>query len=107
MTESFNVQFNCRTCSQTNQAMQLRALRTIETAMVVRNWLFGWYMVKYEQNGSDRAQYGTRLVSTLSEALKRDGVKGVSITSLKQFRNFYLLYKEKSQTVSDLSVTPH
>jgi hypothetical protein len=26
--------------------------------MTIRNWLIGYYIVEFEQNGKDRAEYG-------------------------------------------------
>jgi hypothetical protein len=42
---------------QTQTAMQSQAARSVDIALVVRNWLFGWYIVEYQQSGSDRAEY--------------------------------------------------
>ncbi len=44
--------------------------RTVNTTLTLRNWLIGGYIRDYEQNGSDRAQYGTRLLEKLSESLQ-------------------------------------
>ena len=44
--------------------------RTVNTTLTVRNWLIGGYIREYEQDGSDRAQYGTRLLERLSESLQ-------------------------------------
>ena len=34
------------------------AVKTINQATTLRNWIIGCYIVEYEQNGSDRAKYG-------------------------------------------------
>ena len=89
---------------ETHRELQNRAARSVDIALVVRNWLFGWYMVEFEQAGADRAElYGKNLINRLSEELKGLGLKGVSSTSLKQYRAFYTAYKEISQAVSDPS----
>jgi len=36
---------------QTQSELQKRAARSVDIALVVRNWLFGWYIVEFEQNG--------------------------------------------------------
>lgn len=84
----------------THNELQLRAAKSIDFALVVRNWLFGWYIVEFEQKGSDRAQYGKGLIARLSQTLKDKGFKGVSKTNLKQFRSFYLLHEKIGQTAS-------
>jgi predicted nuclease of restriction endonuclease-like (RecB) superfamily len=89
---------------ETHRELQNRAARSVDIALVVRNWLFGWYMVEFEQAGADRAElYGKNLINRLSDELKGLGLKGVSPTSLKQYRAFYTAYKEISQSVSDPS----
>lgn len=37
---------------QTQATMQSQAARSVDIALVVRNWLFGWYIVEYQQNES-------------------------------------------------------
>mgnify|MGYP000855575467 CR=1 FL=1 len=88
-------------CRSTHEELQGRAARVVDTSLAVRNWLFGWYIVEYEQNGADRADlYGKRLIEKLSEALKESGIRGVSPTNLRKFREFYRAYPEIQQTVS-------
>lgn len=86
---------------ETHRELQNRAARSVDIALVVRNWLFGWYMVEFEQAGADRAEhYGKSLINRLSGELKSLGLKGVSPTSLKQCRAFYTAYREISQALS-------
>jgi len=58
---------------------------------VIRNWLFGWYIVEFEQGGSDRAEYGANLLKTIAGQLK---LKGCSERSLALCCKFYLTYSE-------------
>ena len=78
--------------------LQSRAKSAINTLLTVRNWLIGNYIVEYEQNGSDKAKYGDKLLFVLSEKLD---IKGLSVTNLKLNRQFYLIYPQIGQTVSD------
>ena len=57
-------------CRQTHETMQSRAVRSVDLTLVVRNWLFGWYIVEFEQEGIDRAQYGQETLKKLSTALR-------------------------------------
>ena len=41
---------------QTHTAMQTKAARSMDIALVVRNWLFGWYIVEFENGGAKRAE---------------------------------------------------
>jgi predicted nuclease of restriction endonuclease-like (RecB) superfamily len=78
-----------------------RAVVAVNRAATVRNWCFGIFIVEYEQNGEDRAQYGERLIERLSSSLTERGMKGVSVTALKLCRQFYLAYPEIGQTLTD------
>ena len=85
---------------QTQVAMQTQAARSVDTALVVRNWLFGWYIVEFENGGAERAElYGKALIKRLAEVLKKSGLKGISQTNLRKFREFYLGYSEIVQAV--------
>ena len=90
--------------NSTHQQLQTQAARSVDTALVIRNWLFGWHIVEFEHGDATRAQaYGKQLLPRLSDELTQHGLKGVSITNLKQCRTFYLLYPEIGQTPSDAS----
>lgn len=73
-------------CQQTHDEIQKRAVRAVDVALVVRNWLFGCYIVEFEQNGTDRAAYGQRLLKALADRLKEHGIKGAASTNLKLSR---------------------
>lgn len=85
----------------TDEYLQKRAAVAVNRAATLRSWYFGVFIVEYEQNGEDRAQYGKRLIENLSASLKGRGMKGVSVTALKLCRQFYLAYPEIGQTLSD------
>lgn len=85
---------------QTQTTMQTQAARSVDTALVVRNWLFGWYIVEYENGGVERAElYGKKLITFLYERLSALGLKGISPTNLRKFREFYLAYQEITQAL--------
>jgi hypothetical protein len=83
-----------------HEQMQFRAARSVDLALVVRNWLFGLYLVEYEQNGEDRALYGSKLIDSVSKELSDKKIKGISPTNLRKFREFYISYKQIQQTLS-------
>lgn len=90
-----------------HNTLQLQAARSVDTALVVRNWLFGWYLVEFEQGAAARtAQYGRQLIQRVSEGLAHRGLTGVSTTNLKQCRAFYLAHPQIGQTLSDESSLP-
>lgn len=82
---------------ETHKELQAKATHSVDIALVVRNWLFGWYIIEYEQRGEDRAKYGIYLIDELSKELT---VKGTSPTNLRKFREFYQAYPDIQQTVS-------
>lgn len=61
----------------------------INKNFTIRNWLIGAYIVEFEQNGKERAEYGGNLIQKLAE---QDNIRGLSARSLAQFKQFYLLY---------------
>ena len=86
-----------------NNTLQGFATKTINQTITLRNWIIGYYIVEYEQNGSDRAQYGNKLVEKLAERLNKTGL-GISL--LRKTRAFYISYPyliqlfQNQQTVS-------
>ncbi|MFM8831920.1 MAG: PDDEXK nuclease domain-containing protein, partial [Spartobacteria bacterium] len=107
-------------CRRTHEELGSRAIRAADAHLVVRNWLFGLYITEFEQNGTDRAAYGARVIESLADRLSPLKVKGTSATRLKLYRSFYRIFSigptlsdqlqkllpnalEKSPTVSDLS----
>ena len=75
----------------TSKALQEDARLVINRNVTARAWLTGFYIVEYEQHGKDRAKYGDKLLKRLAERLDD---KSFSLTNLKNFRSFYLLFPE-------------
>ena len=80
--------------SHTHDFMQNRAVTVVNQSHTLRNWLYGFYIVEYEQNGNDYAEYGSRLLYRIAAELKKGGIKGVSYTNLTLFRKLYLYYPQ-------------
>ena len=76
---------------QIHDATQTAAIKTVNRFATVRNYVIGYYIVEYEQHGSDRAKYGDQLLKRLAE---RVGRKGINETLLKVSRRFYLDYPQ-------------
>ena len=86
--------------TQTQQELQTRAARSVDITLVVRNWLFGWYIVEFEQGDANRADmYGKRLLERLAADLTARMGRGFSKRSLEQYRRFYEFYREIAQTL--------
>jgi predicted nuclease of restriction endonuclease-like (RecB) superfamily len=86
--------------AQTHRSLQEQSTQAVNFSLVVRNWLFGYYIIEFEQQGEDRAQYGSRQLTKLSERLRSIGIIGCSVSNLKNFRQFYQTYPSIRQTVS-------
>jgi hypothetical protein len=85
---------------QTQTVMQGRAVRAVDRALVIRNWLFGWYIVEYEHGGDERKTlYGKALIDRLAQKLKNRNIKGMSPTNLRKFREFYQAYSDIQQAL--------
>ena len=74
------------------------AKNAVNQYMTLRNWVIGYYIIEYEQGGSDRADYGTNLLKSLELKISQ---KGMNVTLFKDCRNFYLLYPQISTIVSE------
>ena len=92
-------------CQQTHQQLVAAANRTIDTHLVARNFLFGLYIVHFEQEGADRASYGKQTLKALSQALKSAAGRGFSVDNLELMRRFYLQFRSDVLR-SPISETP-
>ena len=63
----------------------------VNTHLTIKNWLIGFYIFEYEQDGEDRAKYGARLLQNLAEGFNDDGL---SYRNLKLYRRFYHCYPQ-------------
>ena len=86
----------------TDHALQNNARLVINRHVTAKAWLTGYYIVEYEQHGSDRAQYGERLLQNLT---KRLGNKKFSVTTLKIYRQFYMTYSQLFAPISQFLKT--
>lgn len=77
-----------------------QAQKQVNTALTLRNWIIGYYIVEYEQKGKDYAKYGEKLLEELAKELKKTGLKSFSNRSLRLYRQLYLIYPQIWQTVS-------
>lgn len=89
---------------RTHAELRERAAKSVDTALVVRNWLFGWYITEFEKAGASRSEvYGKELMSQLAARLTERLGKGFSRRSLDLFRQFYECYADIWQTLSSQS----
>lgn len=84
---------------QTHVKLNSKAISQVNYYNTLRNWLIGYFIVEFEQYGEDRATYGNAVLKNLAGKLVH--IKGMSMTNLKLFRQFYQVYPEIGQTLSD------
>jgi len=77
-------------------ALQQQAAHAVNLSLTARNWLMGCYIVEFEQNGEDRAQYGAKLLKRLEERLQ---TKGLTERRFREFRRLYLVYPQLGKEV--------
>ncbi len=78
-----------------------RAALAVNRSLVMCNWMVGAYLVEFEQDGADRAAYGTGLLSRLSRDLRQHDMKGVSPDVLERMRLLYLHYPQLRRHISE------
>ena len=91
------------TIEKVHVQLQVSAASAVNQALTIRNWLIGYYIVEFEQNGEDRAAYGDKLIEKLASKLNH--IKGIDERSLRRFRQFYIVYPHV-ETVIRGSLTP-
>lgn len=66
---------------QINDKASSAAKSAVNQLMTLRNWAIGYYIVEYEQDGSDRAEYGSHLLEKVRQCR----------TNLSQIQMFWLI----------------
>lgn len=79
-----------------------KAYTAVNSAMVEAYWEIGRRIVEEEQRGKERAEYGKEILQNLSKELTEEFGKGYSYRTLREIRQFYLMFSdfEKWRTVS-------
>ena len=88
------------TIGQAHAELAAQASRAVNTSLTLRNWFIGCYIAEYEQQGTDRAQYGDKLIERLSERLMQAGVSRAEARELRRYRQFYLSYPRIRESLS-------
>ncbi len=66
--------------------------KAINAELVKANWEIGRHIVQFEQDGQERAEYGSDLLSRLSKDLRIRYGKGFGRRNVLDMRRFYLAY---------------
>jgi len=84
-----------------NKAVELvkysRALvvREVDIIQVMTYFVLGKWIVEEQQNGENRAKYGRRVISQISESMNKELGGGFSTSTLENCRKFYLTYQDR------------
>ena len=81
------------------------AIRTVDYQRTLMYWHIGKRIFEEEQQGKDRADYGTFLIKFLSEQLQPEFGSGFSIRQLHLYRQFYRTFPIVSAVRAQLSWT--
>jgi predicted nuclease of restriction endonuclease-like (RecB) superfamily len=92
MYERMNFEQLIQTIKQTHEHLQNKAISAVNQSLTIRNWLFGLYIVEYEQEGEDHAKYGGKILKNISESLSDRSISGTSERNLRNYRQFYIAY---------------
>lgn len=94
-----------RNISEILQTARQNAYRAVNFVMVEAYWNIGRLIIEEEQQGKQRADYGTHLIKNLSVKLNADFGKGFSEQSLWNMRLFYLKFPILSALRRELTWT--
>ncbi|NCO38803.1 MAG: hypothetical protein AUJ96_04780 [Armatimonadetes bacterium CG2_30_66_41] len=86
-------------------AARQRVAQTVNAEMVGLYREIGRHVVEYEQGGSDRAEYGARLLEHLSVDLAQRHGRGFSLRNLRNSRLLYQAFPIRQAVPAELSWT--
>ena len=66
---------------------------------VITSFLLGHYIVEQEQQGQERAKYGSKVIDSLSSYLTSEYGRGFSRSNVAGMRQFYLTYKDRENEI--------
>ena len=79
---------------------QQNVVKSVNTTMLITYFEIGRMIVEIEQDGNVRAGYAKETLINLSTDLRKEFGKGYSISNLEYMSNFYKIYKERIQSIS-------
>ncbi|MBW2594844.1 MAG: DUF1016 family protein [Deltaproteobacteria bacterium] len=73
-----------------------QAARSVNAILTATCWEIGRRVVEFEQEGKERAEYGSALLQRLSKDLTKRFGRGFGVDNLQRMRAFYLEYKPET-----------
>jgi len=86
--------------SKINEELREQSIRAVNISLTLRNWFFGFYIVEFEQNGSDRAGYGKALLANISSEMKSRAIPNTDERELRRYRQFYMAYPAAASLIA-------
>lgn len=77
---------------RTLRESRVSAIKAINHELIKANWEIGKHIVEYEQNGNEKADYGSALLTNIAKDLKIIYGKGFSKSNIYLYRQFYIKY---------------
>jgi predicted nuclease of restriction endonuclease-like (RecB) superfamily len=84
-----------------------KAIRAVDNERTLMYWYIGQRIFEEEQDGKDRAEYGTYLIKFLAEQLQPEYGSGFSYRQLNWYRQFYRTFPIVSALRTQLSWTQY
>lgn len=84
-----------------------KAIRAVDTERTLMYWQIGKRIFEEEQQGKNRAEYGTYLIKFLSEQLQPEYGSGYSVRQIQWYRQFYRTFPIASALRTQLSWTQY
>lgn len=89
--KNFSFEHLTQLVEQVHNSAYSSSVKAINRFATIRNYIIGYYIVEYEQNGSERAKYGDKLLKRLADRINK---RGINETLLKVSRAFYNNYPQ-------------
>lgn len=86
---------------------QNNAVRAVNQERVTMYWQIGRHIVEEEQQGKERALYGTYIIKSLAEELRKDFSSGFSVRQLETCRQFYNTFSNPHALRAQLNWTQY
>jgi predicted nuclease of restriction endonuclease-like (RecB) superfamily len=87
------------------QTARQKALRAVDAVQVQTCWEIGRHIVEFEQAGSGRVEYGSRLLEVLASTLTGEFGRGFDASNLRYMRLFYQAFPIRDALRHELSWT--
>lgn len=85
----------CRNSIELIQYARKIAARQVNLVQLMTYYALGRWIVEEQQHGEHRADYGKKVILTLSDSLNAEFGKGFSVDTLENIRKFYLCYQDR------------